>query len=164
MPASQLPLTDLRASPLDTLSLPFTKLNLFTSCVHLPEFLCVRVKIRKKGIFFFRGGLCSSIFIAHLASEKVCAPSEIENADLCWCVCTIERGLNLQGVTRVAYQNTSGWAYGLLINDPCPKKMEEVKSACVGGQAKSSISICSLSPEDNFHMFQLLSRNVTKVL
>lgn len=39
--APLLPLTDLRGPLLDTLSLPFTRLNPFTSAVHLHE--CVHV-------------------------------------------------------------------------------------------------------------------------
>lgn len=79
------PLTDLRGSLLDTLSPTFTRLNPFTSSVHLPVCVCVCVKKEKSVLSGVLG--CAAAF---------------------FCKMETIREVKSQGVIWVAYQNTSG--------------------------------------------------------
>ena len=65
--APLLPLTDLRGSLLDTLSLPFTRLDPFTSAVHLHE--CVHVYVCVCVWVLVELGYAAAFFFAGLASD-----------------------------------------------------------------------------------------------
>lgn len=158
LPAASLPaLTDLRGSLLDTLSLPFTRLNLLRPPAQMCVCVCMCEEKEK-----FRSGLCSSVSAVDAVWRGCGACVSTDTDPVCCCVAghrEIEsiREMKSEGVVRAAYQNLK-WIW---IQAPrkCSSSSEdgtgEEKKARVGRQAKSSTSICPQSPVDSFHMFHV---------